>query len=386
MDKLLSRPAPQYVDGLFVPSVPIPVSKPLTEYTVWDMLPTALAVARNPLETFNAAQYKIPVSQYPLFGVFFTVVNHPNMIRHCFVENRGNYGFQALRQRVLRAIIGDGLITAEGETWQHARRAMAPMFTPRAIKGFGQIMRAATKREIPDLFDTDAVMPIAPAMATLILNRLLSIGDAETAAFTDTQIEDHLLAFIGAGHETTARALSWMFYLLSNDHSARERLEAEVDALDIEAVSPEKWGEALPFATACFEETMRLFPPAPMIVREAKDDDQYLTTHIPKKSVLMVNTWQLHRHETLWSAPNAFNPERFLGDNRAQIDRFQYLPFGVGERVCIGQRFAMQEALILITLLARRYRFDYAADDVPWPKMRITVQPENHMPMRVTRR
>ena len=79
-------------------------------------------------------------------------------------------------------------------------------------------------------------------------------------------------------------------------------------------------------------------------------------------------------------------PERFLGPQRDTIGRFQYLPFGVGERVCIGQRFAMQEAAILIALLARNYRFDYASDDVPWPKVRITVQPENGMPMRVSKR
>jgi len=103
-------------------------------------------------------------------------------------------------------------------------------------------------------------------------------------------------------------------------------------------------------------------------------------------SILFVNTWLLHRHKSLWDRPEAFMPSRFMGQARNQIGRFQYLPFGVGERVCIGQRFAMQEAAILIALLARNYRFDYAGKNVPWPKMRITVQPENGMPMRVTRR
>ena len=218
------------------------------------------------------------------------------------------------------------------------------------------------------------------------LSRLLLVGDKDTAPFSDIDIEDHLLAFIGAGHETTARALSWLFYLLSNDKKSRDRLEAEVDALDIDNIPPEKWGEYLPFTLACFEETMRLFPPAPFIVREAIEDDTYKDITIPAKSVLFLNTWQLHRHKTLWDKPDAFIPDRFLGNARDEIGRFQYLPFGVGERVCIGQRFALQEAAILIALLARNYRFDYVSDDVPWPKLRITIQPENGMPMRITKR
>jgi len=218
------------------------------------------------------------------------------------------------------------------------------------------------------------------------LSRLLLVGDRNTAPFSDRDIEDHVLAFIGAGHETTARALSWLFYLLSNDSKSLTRLEAEVDALEIDTIAPEKWGEYLPFTLACFEETMRLFPPAPFIVREAINEDVNDDITIAAKSVLFLSTWQLHRHKTLWERPDAFIPERFLGAARANIGRFQYLPFGVGERVCIGQRFAIQEAVILIALLVRNYRFDYASDDVPWPKLRITIQPENGMPMRVTKR
>ena len=218
------------------------------------------------------------------------------------------------------------------------------------------------------------------------LTRLLDVGSGEERAFTDTEIEDHLLAFIGAGHETTARAMSWLFYLLSNDTKSRDRFEGEIDKLGMDNIAPEKWIDHLPFAIACFEETMRLFPPAPFIVREAIDDDIKGSITIPSDSILFVNTWQLHRHKTLWEDPEMFKPERFLGKARADIHRFQYLPFGVGERVCIGQRFAMQEAAIMMAVIAKNYRFDYAADEVPWPKLRITIQPENGMPMRITKR
>lgn len=467
-----NRPDPSSKGGVFTPSVPIPASRRIDEYR-WYHAPAALlTIARNPLESFNAEQFKDPVTQYELFGTSFSVINDPELIKHCFVDNRSNYKFSEIRQRVLRAVIGDGLISAEGKKWSHARRAMSPMFTPRNVSAFAQVMRTTTEREMPNFLETNGVIEIANPMAALtylvlsdtlfsgeiqreqhsvlkdvataltyvgrpdpldmlkapdwvprltrlrglkavkhlremireltkdrkmrrdagdilpddFLSRLLLVGDANTAPFSDRDIEDHVLAFIGAGHETTARALSWLFYLLSNDSKSLTRLEAEVDALEIDTIAPEKWGESLPFTLACFEETMRLFPPAPFIVREAINEDVKDDITIAAKSVLFLNTWQLHRHKTLWERPDAFIPERFLGAARANIGRFQYLPFGVGERVCIGQQFAMQEAVILIALLVRNYRFDYASDDVPWPKLRITIQPENGMPMRVTKR
>lgn len=467
-----SRAQPRFENGHFIPSVPIPDSRNLEDFRWYHGLSTLPKVVNNPLESFNHTQFKDPISQYRLLLGNFSVINDPKMIKHCFVDNRDNYKFSAVRQRVLRAILGDGLITAEGEKWRHARHAMAAMFTPRNVKSFAEIMKTTTQREMPNLLETGKTVEIAAPMSALtylvlsdtlfsgdidrdknqvladvstallyvgrldpldllnapdwmprlsrlrglksvanlremigevlkkrkndrqsgvtapddFMTRLLDVGDNNTRSFTDTEIEDHLLSFIGAGHETTARALSWLFYLLSNDTKSRDRFEAEVDALDINNIAPETWGEHLPFVMACFAETMRLFPPAPFVVRQAINDDTFQDVTLQSNSILFLNTWQLHRHHTLWEAPDAFIPERFLGDARDKIDRFQYLPFGVGERVCIGQRFAMQEAAILMALLARHYRFDYASDDVPWPKMRITVQPENGMPMTITRR
>lgn len=480
MAKPNHRPQPRFENGKFVPAVPIPDPRATEDYRWYHGFSTLGKIANNPLETFNAAQFRDPYTQYKLIGNEFLVINSPDLIHHCFVTNRQNYKFSEVRQRILRAVIGDGLISAEGEKWQHARRAMSPMFTPRNVKTFATMMKKTTQREMHKVLeavaDTNGELEIANPMAALtylvlsdtlfsgdldrsrdeilsnvstallymgrpdpidffgapdwvprltrlrglkavkslramiaeliqirkgrqdrgedlpddFLSRLLKVGDAETRKFTDTEIEDHLLAFIGAGHETTARALSWMFYLLANDTKARDRLEAEVDALDIDTVPPEEWGDRLPFAQACFEETMRLFPPAPFIIRKAVADDTFDLSGdkvtIQKNTILMLNTWQLHRHETLWEHPAAFVPERFLGNVRTSMDRFQYLPFGVGERVCIGQRFAMQEAMILVALLARRYRFEYAGNVVPWPKLRITIQPENNMPMRIIRR
>jgi len=470
--KTSKRPKPRFENGHFIPSVPIPDPRNVEDYKWRDGFSTIKKVVNNPLESFNHSQYKDPVTQYKLLGQNFTVINDPKLIKHCFVENRDNYRFSAIRQQLLRSILGDGLITAEGDKWKHARRAMSPMFTPRNVKSFAKVMKTTTEREMKNLFKTNGSVEISQHMSALtylvlsdtlfsgdidrdqsqvikdvstallylgrpdpldlvnapewmprltrirglksvanlrvmiggvlqkrkarkangkdlpddFLTRLLNVGSNDEHAFTDLEIEDHLLAFIGAGHETTARALSWLFYLLSNDTKSRDRLEAEVDGLNMEDIPPEQWSGHLPFSLACFEETMRLFPPAPFIVREAINDDIVDDITIDADSVLFVNTWQLHRHQILWKHPDAFMPERFLGDGKSPIDRFQYLPFGVGERVCIGQRFAMQEAGILIALIAKIYRFDYASSEVPWPKLRITVQPENGMPMNITRR
>lgn len=464
------RPQPRYENGLFVPPAPIPKNIKSADFRFRDSLASLFIAARNPLETFSAVQYKLPVSQYSLMGNVFTQIADPGTIKHIFIERRENYRMSPLRQRVLKPMLGDGLITAEGRTWKHARRTMSPMFTPRNVSTFAKTMRATTERELPKLLKDNKTQDIAPIMAALtylvlsdtlfsrdidrdqsqmirdvsialshmgrpdpmdminapkwiprlvgiggrravrrlrksiseatdtrkamaketmpddFLTRLLTAEKDGTPAFSAEQIEDQMISFIGAGHETTARALSWMFYLLSNDTDARDRLEAEVDALDIKTIDPDDWDKHLPWAMACFEETMRLYPPAPFISREPITDDQVGLVYIPERTNVLVNLWVMHRSELLWDNPNAFDPHRFLGKARDKIDRFQYLPFGVGERVCIGQRFAMQEAAILIALLIRNYRFDYAGSDVPWPKMRVTIQPENNMPMTVNRR
>ena len=100
----------------------------------------------------------------------------------------------------------------------------------------------------------------------------------------------------------------------------------------------------------------------------------------------MLHLFVLHRHEALWDQPDAFMPERFLGAARDKIDRFQYLPFGVGHRTCIGERFALVEVGILIASLIKRFRFDYAGEDAPRPTIRLSLQPEGGMKMRVAAR
>ena len=216
-------------------------------------------------------------------------------------------------------------------------------------------------------------------------NDLLSTMLAE-GGFDEAQLQDQLITFIAAGHETTSRALTWMFYLLSQDGGAYDRLTAEVDALDV-SLPPAEWSEHLPFTRACFDEALRLYPPAPFLSRQLARDETLAGTPLKKDTIVFCNIWLVHRHRLLWKQPDAFVPERFLAENQRDtpIDRFQYIPFGLGPRVCIGARFAVLEAMIMIVRLARSYRFELVGGH-PWPHARVTVRPEETMRMRAVRR
>ena len=214
-----------------------------------------------------------------------------------------------------------------------------------------------------------------------LLTLLLKAQDPETGqGLTDLAVKANIVTFIAAGHETTANALTWALYCLSKDSEARARVEAEVDAVppgaDFDA-------EALPWTKAVMEETMRLFPPVPFMSRQAVAEDRIGRIKIPKGSLVMVAPWVLHRHRTLWQDPDAFMPERFLPEARASIPRFAYLPFGAGPRVCIGQSFSLQEAVVVLAHTAPA-RFTLADDHAPVvPLHRVTLRPEHGLHMTV---
>jgi cytochrome P450 len=183
-----------------------------------------------------------------------------------------------------------------------------------------------------------------------------------------------------AGHETTATALFWALYLLALDPQTQEQVAAEVKALPAEAVGDV---EQLKFTRAVIDETVRLYPPAFMIARAAKAADTVAGLPIKPKDVILVAPWLLHRHEKLWHNPNAFIPKRFMAP-APPPDRFAYLPFGVGARVCIGAHFALVEATLALAKLIGAFRIELI-DKVPvMPVGVVTTQPD-HSPMFVIR-
>jgi len=200
-----------------------------------------------------------------------------------------------------------------------------------------------------------------------------------------SEIEDNVITFIGAGHETTARALAWTIYLLAKAPLEREKVEAEAKWVINKYSNPLDWVENMPYARAAFDEAMRLYPPAPNISRELIEDIEWNGITITKGTQAMVMPWTLHRHRKYWESPNAFMPSRFLPENREKIGKYQYLPFGAGPRICIGASFAIQEAMIALGVMLSRYRFDIAPGaKEPWPVQKLTTQPEGGLKMIAT--
>jgi cytochrome P450 len=218
-----------------------------------------------------------------------------------------------------------------------------------------------------------------------LLTRLLAARDPQTGAgLGEYEIRANILTFIGAGHETTANALTWSLYLLSQHPAWRASVEAEVDAapfpLSAEAL------DALPRVRASLEEAMRLYPPAPSLSRAAIAPDVLAGRRIAAGTTVVISPYVVHRHRRLWPHPNFYDPARFLPGRREAIDRFAYLPFGAGPRVCIGMGFAMQEATILLATIVHHFRLEPAPGHQVEPIQRITLRPKGGMPMLLTRR
>lgn len=217
-----------------------------------------------------------------------------------------------------------------------------------------------------------------------LLSALLRAQDPETGAgLSERQVAANILTFILAGHETTARTLAWALHLLSRSPGPAAEVLAESEALDLDAPD---WEDRLPWTRAVIEEAMRLFPPAPLLTRAATQPDEVAGRQITPGTVMLIAPWVVHRHRRLWDQPDAFRPERFLPGARDSIDRFAYIPFGGGPRVCIGAAFAMQEAMIALAVLTRRLAFAPAEGAEPYPQQRITLRARGGLRLRVTAR
>lgn len=216
-----------------------------------------------------------------------------------------------------------------------------------------------------------------------LLTALLKASDPETGAgLSAEEVAANLFTFIAAGHETTARGLAWTLYLLS--HSPQWE-EVCVEEARRASGDPAQWLETMPAMRAVFEESMRLFPPVPHMSRMAGTADVIAGVDVPAQSFIVIAPWVLHRHQLLWDNPDAFDPSRFMPGNREEIDRFAYLPFGGGPRVCIGQTFAMQEAVIVLAAILRRVHLRHTGEE-PRPVHRITLRPGSRLTMAMTPR
>jgi cytochrome P450 len=217
-----------------------------------------------------------------------------------------------------------------------------------------------------------------------LLSLLTNATDPDSGkSMNDLDVRYNLLTFITAGHETTAVALTWIFYLLSLHPEIEQRVKSEIvgatggGALRVEHI------DALPYTMQVIQEAMRLYPPAALIVRTARQDVRLGNEEIRAGTTVYVPVYAVHRHEAYWRKPDDFDPSRFEPQTAKARDHYTYLPFGAGPRICIGQTFAQLEMTAVLATLLTSFQLRLRSGYVPVPRLRVTLRPAGGMPMRI---
>lgn len=399
------------------------------------------------------------------FGPYkYLVVHTPELVQQLLVANAKSY-FKSPSYRGLKMILGNGLITSEGDFWKRQRKLAQPAFHRerlaklaeamvrdtadmllewrRAGEGpfdlHDQMMRLTLRIVGHTLFSTDvsedagrvgeafsvaieranveslSLFPIPDwvplrgnvqfraAMKVLdglvhriiaerrampesehphdLLSMLMSARDDDGQGMSDTQLRDEVMSLVGAGHETTANALSWTFYVLGDHPEAAARVAEEARAVCGDREPTFADVPKLTYTKRVVEESMRLYPPVWAIERIAREDNVVGDIKVPKGTLVGVVPWCVHRDPRNWPDPERFDPDRFLPEAVEARHRYAYLPFGAGPRVCIGNSFAMMEAQLLLAMIAREFHMERA----PWrrvqPEPSVTLRPKQGLTM-----
>jgi cytochrome P450 len=446
----------------FYPPTVKPSARPLP------LLPFLARFVRNPLRSLPRAVYEEPVVTYGGKRPLVAWVTDPALIENILLKDAERFPKTRLDRRVLKPIVGEGLLTAEGDSWRWQRKLASPLFRHSELLSYVPNMVEAADECVArwkalgsgfvtdieeDMTETtfsviartilagineaegDAVKragrayldPITWEVAAALLllpetiwhpgKRRMRKAAAETRAIvqslldlrrkagaegddlvarmlkarnpdtgepmTDERIVDNLTTFLLAGHETTAKALTWTLYVLSRAPDWQERVRAEVLTIAGSGrVGPETIGK-LPVTTRVLKESMRLYPPVPVITRVSAEDVDIGGKHLPKPTLIVIPIYAVHRHRLLWPEPDRFDPDRFLPESEAKYPRTQFMPFGYGPRVCIGSSFAILEATAILATLLQSVRFEWDGRHEPEPISRVTLRPKGGMPLIV---
>lgn len=439
---------------------------PERELPIWAYL---RSIRDNSLRGFPRRAFEEPVTRRGLLGRSSFVLNDPEAIRRVLVENQANYARTTGTIRILRPILGDGLLISEGSAWRHQRRTMAPAFTPRAIDGLVPHIAAAIMDGLDHIADEAQAGPVdlftayhrlalevagramfsvgmdehgaelrrliiqygkrmgRPHLLDIVtppgwpvpldwsrarfrrrwipfLDRIIAARQASGrshagsgdlldllatarnpdtgAAFTPAELRDQVATMILAGHETTGGTLFWASYLLALAPEVQERVAAEARSADLTDPTGCQSDGRLPLTRAVIDETLRLYPAAFVVVRRALGPDTVAGHAVKTSDIVMVSPWVLHRHRSLWSDPEAFDPGRFL-PGAPPPSRFAYLPFGAGPRVCIGAQFALSEAVLALAQVLIRFRIELDGDEPVLPQAVVTTLPERFARFRL---
>jgi len=388
-------------------------------------------------------------------GVYNYVINHPDDIKRVLLSNHRNYTKGEGMDRV-KILLGNGIMTSEGDFWRKQRRMMQPSFHRRVIDQFGALIREvndkfaarwaekAARAEAVNLsddaseltleivlrsiFGTDLARleaqfganpfevvakeqnrdlkfafrfrSLTKLVAELIerrrrlpeehfdfLSMLMASRDRETdEAMSDKELIDEVLTLIVAGHETTAAALTWTWYLISQHPETQARLQAEADGTSPDQTLGLDAAEALEFTHQVLQEALRLYPPGWLITRRTLEADELGGYPIAPRTDVFISPYMLHRHPAFWSEPEEFRPERFAGPDAEERHRFAYIPFAVGPRHCIGENIAMFEMLVHVQAMSRRFRLTRAGDDPIELEAQINLRPRSNLMMTVEAR
>src|ERR1700678_1361047 len=390
----------------------------------------------------------------PARGVYNYVINHPDDIKRVLLSNHRNYTKGEGMDRV-KILLGNGIMTSEGDFWRRQRRMMQPSFHRRVIDQFSALIREVNdkfaarwaqkaaraepvnlsddtseltleivlrsifgsdlarlesqfganpfevvakeqNRELEFAFCSDSLTKLAPERIDQrrrepeehfdFLSMLMATRDRDTEeAMSDKEMIDEVLTLIVAGHETTAAALTWTWYLISQHPDTAARLQAEADAgsegtLGLDAA------ESLQFTHQVLQEALRLYPPGWLITRRTLGADELGGYPIAPRTDVFISPYMLHRHPAFWSEPEEFRPERFAGADAEERHRFAYIPFAVGPRHCIGENIAMFEMLVHVHAMSRRFRLTRASEEPIELEAQINLRPRSNLLMMVQTR
>lgn len=391
---------------------------------------------------------------------------HPDHFHTVLVEKADQFHKAASyrdEKRGLARILGNGLVTSDGDYWRRQRKLIQPAFHTRRIEAYAEEMvrltlhllggwQRDTTVEVNDammrltlaivaktILDTDInadAEKIAEAVTVFqrlafgvdifpmwlptpshlrqrrvenamndvvaaliaqrrksvedrgdLLSMLLTSVDEASQGMTDKQIRDEIVTLFLAGHETTANALSWTWYLLAQHPAVEQKLHDELDSV-LHGKPPTLADlKHLPYSEQVLQESMRLYPPVWNMSRQALTDVQLGAYTILKGGEVNLNTYAMHHDSRWWDEPERFLPERFNADNQAKIPRMAYLPFSTGPRVCVGNSFAMMEARLILATIASQYRLRLAEGHAPVQmEPLIALRPKNGLSLIVERR
>ncbi|MEX2518196.1 MAG: cytochrome P450 [Paracoccaceae bacterium] len=216
-----------------------------------------------------------------------------------------------------------------------------------------------------------------------IAGDVIAARDPETGeGFTRDELIDQIAVFFLAGHETSASALTWAFFILSQTPDHLDRIREEVARVIGDGPVRFEHLRALPHTRNVFKEVLRLYPPVSFITRIALKDDKILDEEIPAGSLMVISPWIIHRHKKFWRRPEIFNPERHMAKRQSKIAARAYMPFGLGPRVCTGASFATTESVLILAAICRGFDFETLNPGRVMPIGKLTTRPKDPVRMR----